>query len=80
MARKKKSYTAIVSFFALIVGVIIGFIGSIYIKTPDSFTIPASVSSITNTASAGAINADTVKDNDLSIHFLELGNKYTALM
>ncbi len=78
MARRKKSYTSVLSILALIIGLIVGFIGSIYVKTPDSYVIPESISSVTNTASAGTIDADVVKSNDLSIHFLELGNKYTG--
>lgn len=78
MARKKKNRTFITSILALIIGAIIGFIGSIYISLPDSYEIPSTVASQTNTASVGNIDVDVVKSNDLSIHFLELGNKYTG--
>ena len=78
MARKKKSNTLISSFFALIIGAIIGFISSIYIKLPESYVIPTAVIAENSIASSGKIDADVIKSNDLSIHFLELGNKYTG--
>jgi len=78
MARRKKSYTKVLSFLALILGLVIGFIASIYVKLPDSYIIPKSVISNSSISSVGSIDADVVKSNDLSIHFLELGNKYTG--
>ena len=79
MARKKKSMTKITSFFALLIGFIIGFVGSIYISLPKSYAIPEKFSSTTYTATVGDINVEEIKtENDLSIHFLELGNKYTG--
>lgn len=80
MARKKKNYTSVLSILALILGIIIGFVGSIFVKLPDSYIIPSKVASQTSAGSvtAGTIDADVVKSNDLSIHFLELGNKYTG--
>lgn len=79
MARRKRNYTSLLSIIALILGLIIGFIGSIFVKLPDSYVIPSKVASTsTGSVTAGEINADVVKSNDLSIHFLELGNKYTG--
>lgn len=78
MARRKQSYTFLTSIFALIIGLIIGFIGSIYFALPESYIIPKSVDAHSHTASVGNINADVINSNDLSIHFLELGNKYTG--
>ena len=78
MARNKKNYTLVASIFAIIIGLVVGFLASIYISLPASYVIPASVTAQTSTASVGNIDADVVKSNDLSIHFLELGNKYTG--
>ena len=78
MARRKKSHTKILSFLALILGVAIGFIASIYLQLPASYIIPPVITANSSIASVGNIDADVVKSNDLSIHFLELGNKYTG--
>lgn len=85
MARPKKVSVAkiiICSFLCFVVGVVIGSFFRLYYTTPDSYMIPETVTvsnnNGSNTAHEGEINAETVKSNDLSIHFLELGNKYTG--
>ena len=80
MARPKKVNKTIVyvcSIIALIVGLAVGMVGCVYFSNPASFVIP---NKLTNsvTTEMGDINVDLVKSKDLSIHFLELGNKYTG--
>lgn len=72
-----KIKTAIVSVLSLVLGLIIGSIANIYISLPDSYGIPAKVQS-SGSVSAGQVNVETITNKDLSIHFLELGNKYTG--
>lgn len=81
MARPKKvSLTKIIicSIICFIIGVVGGGFFKLYISTPGSYLIPATVSASSNTTHEGDINIETIKSNDLSIHFLELGNKYTG--
>ncbi len=78
MARRKRSFTLLTSIFACLIGLIVGFIASIYLALPDSYVIPGTVASKNNTASVGNIDAGEIKNGNLSIHFLELGNKYTG--
>ena len=79
----KRKISKIKSFFAsllcLIVGATGGFVFHTYQTLPDSYIIPhqhAGSSAPTNVV--GSINKDEVLDSDLSIHFIELGNKYTG--
>ena len=81
MARPKKiSLTKIIicSVICFVVGVLGGGFLNLYISTPNSYKIPATITVSSNTTHEGEINIETVKSNDLSIHFLELGNKYTG--
>lgn len=81
MARPKKVNKTIIyvcSVIALIVGLAVGMVGCVYFSNPASFTIPDKVSSSPNNTVVGDIDVDVVKSKDLSIHFLELGNKYTG--
>ena len=81
MARPKKvSRTKIYvcSIIALIVGLAIGMVGCVYFGNPDTYYIPSKVSGSSSNTEMGAINVDVVKEKDLSIHFVELGNKYTG--
>lgn len=81
MAKRQISKTKniLTSAIALVIGLVIGFVLNIYLLTPNSFEIPESVTSQnTSVAVTGKIDADVVRDSDLSIHFLELGNKYTG--
>lgn len=66
-----------ICFAALIMGLVSGFAGNIYIGLPNSSYVPKKVSSAGSVV-GGDIDAELVTDNDLSIHFLELGNKYTG--
>ena len=81
MAKRKlsKTKTFFTSLTTLLLGLVVGFVLNIYFLTPNSYEIPESVtSSNTSVAVTGEIDADVVKDSDLSIHFLEIGNKYTG--
>lgn len=80
MARKiNKTKTIITSVISLLLGLIVGFVLNIYFLTPNSYEIPETItSSNTSVAVTGSIDANVVKSKDLSIHFLEIGNKYTG--
>ncbi len=78
MAKKSKLLTFLTSFLCLVLGLIVGAVANIYHTLPDSYEIPEKVNQIHSHAVAGEINVNTVKDQNLSIHFLELGNKYTG--
>ena len=45
---------------------------------PDSYKIPDAVQGSSHVHTNGTIDVETVVTSDLSIHFLELGNKYTG--
>lgn len=79
MAKKKKlSFGLVVlySFIFLIVGFGAGFAGRIYLFA-NSYIIPDTIHQSANIAE-GDVDVDVVKNQELSIHFLELGNKYTG--
>jgi beta-lactamase superfamily II metal-dependent hydrolase len=81
MAKRKinKTKTVISSIFSILVGLVVGFVLNIYLLTPNSFEIPETVTTTNaSVAVTGHIDADVVNDSDLSIHFLEIGNKYTG--
>ena len=75
--RLNKGLAVACAIIFLIVGLCLGTFGKIYLFPDDSYLIPET---ITNNSSitAGDINVDVVKQEDLSIHFIELGNKYTG--
>ena len=80
MARKTKKiklglavFTAIL---CLIVGAIAGVAGNIYLFS-ETYEIPQTIAANTNVAT-GNLDVDVVKSQELSIHFIELGNKYTG--
>lgn len=80
MAKKKQSkvsrfFTAVVCLF---LGVVIGCFGNLIFTMPDSYEIPAAVTGSTYEVAAGDLSVEQIKEKDLSIHFLELGNKYTG--
>lgn len=75
---KNKLKTTFMSVLALIVGLVCGFIANIMFTLPESYEIPESVQGSSHVHTNGSINVETVKTEDLSIHFLELGNKYTG--
>ena len=80
MARKKKLNKSLAIGCAIIFslfGIALGFFGHIFLFSDGGYVYPEKhVHS--STISAGDINIQTIKDEDLSIHFLELGNKYTG--
>lgn len=77
--RKSKLKTFFTSVFSLLLGLAIGFVANIYVLLPNSFEIPGKVQNTSPAVVAtGAVDADVVKSKDLSIHFIELGNKYTG--
>ncbi len=81
MAKKRKISavkTVILSIFSIFLGILVGFVANIYFTLPDSYTIPSKVSQQSSVASTSGIDTEVVSSSDLSIHFLELGNKYTG--
>lgn len=65
----------LVTIFSLVIGLCGGAFGAIYLSA-ETYVIPEAVE-ITHT-SAGSIDVGVVKAADASVHFLELGNKYTG--
>ena len=82
MARKKKFTKVHISIFSvlcLVLGAVFGFVSSMFLSLPDSYKIPKKVEgSKSSLVSAGAMNSEFINDSSLSIHFLELGNKYAG--
>lgn len=79
---KQKSNHLILKIFGfvlcLVLGVAISFVATAWINLPDSYEIPSSTTGSTPNLSNGQLDVDVIKGQDLSIHFLELGNKYTG--
>lgn len=80
MAKKKQSkfskiFTSIICF---ILGAVIGVFGNLIFTMPDSYEIPNSSTGSSYNVSTGNLQVNEIKEKDLSIHFLELGNKYTG--
>ena len=79
--RNSKLKNTLFSVFSLILGLIIGLVGELYLAFPDSYMIPQTVQgTVVNSSKVteGAIDSDVIQSNDISFHFLELGNKYTG--
>lgn len=80
MARRKKLNKGLAvgcGILFAIVGVLLGLLGQVYFFGNAGYAYPEThVAS--SSISAGDINVETIKNEDLSIHFLELGNKYTG--
>ena len=77
---KKKSLNPGIGFILFMLFLIIGFVGGIFVKIylfVESYKIPETVEGI-HEVSVGSLDADVIKNEDLSIHFIELGNKYTG--
>jgi competence protein ComEC len=74
----KKSTKIITSIFAFIIGVIIGGVSVIYLSLPSSYSIPSTIKVNADSSVSSDINVESIKSADLSIHFMELGNKYTG--
>lgn len=71
-----KVMTAVV---CLLLGLAIGAVTSLFTSMPDSYEIPAPVNKQQSaSAVTGDIDVNQVISKDLSLHFLELGNKYTG--
>ena len=80
MARRKKLNKALAISCAIIFsifGVLLGFFGQIFLFGEAGYSYPETHNS-TASISVGNINVETIKNEDLSIHFLERGNKYTG--
>jgi len=77
MAKKKtnKVLLSVCAIFCLLVGLCGGIVGNIYLK--EDYFIPAKESHSSH-ITAGDINVEEIKNKELSIHFIELGNKYTG--
>ena len=73
-----KTLKIIVCVFALIIGLCGSFVVMNYINLPDSYEIPQTKEGSSSTEGSGAIDIELIKSKDLSIHFMELGNKYTG--
>lgn len=80
MAKRKisKLRTVVASIIALVVAAFVSVFSFTYISLPESYAIPNVVESEGKVASSSGIDVDTIVSEDLSIHFLELGNKYTG--
>lgn len=80
MAKKQinKLKTSFISFVCLLVGIVVGFVASIYLAMPDSYSFPQKSTGSSHVHTTGEIDVDVVKSQELSIHFIELGNKYTG--
>lgn len=80
MAKRKisKLRTVVASLIALVIAAFVSAFSFTYISLPDSYAIPNTVESEGKVASSSGIDVDTIVSEDLSIHFLELGNKYTG--
>lgn len=79
MAKQKKTKVGLALFCAflfLILGAGVGVAGQIFLFT-ESYEIPATENAKQEIVE-GSIDAEVVKSKDLSIHFIELGNKYTG--
>ena len=79
MARKQTSKLKLffTAFVSLMMGLVIGFFASVIVTLPDSFKIPEPEKH-NHSASADFVDEEIVESKDLSVHFLELGNKYTG--
>ena len=79
MARKtNKLKTFFTSLVSLVLGLAVGAFSQIYFSLPNSYVIPEKVVSHSAISSNNHLDKQTITDSALSIHFLELGNKYTG--
>jgi len=74
----KKKLNGFAAFLCGLVIFIIGTVGGFFAKTLtlDDYEIPATEAY--SYSAVGALDVKTIKSKELSIHFLELGNKYTG--
>ena len=84
MGRRKKNKlnkpkTIFLSIVAMILGIAVGFSVNTFTGLPDSYQIPGVVQGTQNASfTLGEINAEVINSSELSVHFLELGNKHTG--
>lgn len=81
MAKKKQTTLSkvLTGLLCFVLGAVIGVFGNLIFSIPDSYEIPASsVGTNYDMSAEGDLSVETIKEKDLSIHFLELGNKYTG--
>jgi len=81
MAKQRVNKTVII--LSAILSFVVGFVFSaftvVYFSLPESGVIPdTQVTRSSNTIASGDLDVDKIANEDLSIHFLELGNKYTG--
>ncbi len=81
MGKRQKTENKVVTIVAALICFVVGFAlsvaGVFYVTLPDSYMIPPT-EVYSGAVSSGTLNVDLITSQDLSIHFLELGNKYTG--
>ena len=81
MSRRQMPENKIVTIVASLICFVVGFALSVaavfYVTLPDSYIIPPT-EVYTGAVTGGNLDVEVIKNQDLSIHFLELGNKYTG--
>ena len=81
MARRKKKLNKVLAvscgILFTIFGLILGLVGKVFLFPEESYIYPETHTA-TSSVSVGDINVEEIKNEDLSIHFIELGNKYTG--
>lgn len=87
MRKLKLFFTSVLCF---VLGFVIGFAGNIFFSLPDSYEIPSKIADTSHVSSYQTPNkiasntitsetgAEVIEGSDLSIHFLELGNRNTG--
>ena len=77
MAKKTNKIKLGLAVFTAILCLLVGVVaGNIYLFN-ESYEIPATIAANASVAT-GSLDVDVVKNQELSIHFIELGNKYTG--
>lgn len=77
MAKKLSGKLVVFCFLIfLVIGAVLGVAGQIFVFA-EGYEIPAKEQAIQHIA-VGDTSAEVIKNQDLSIHFVELGNKYTG--
>ncbi len=74
----KKKTNPISSFFCLVLGIIIGFCGITYLKLPTTDSVAVSEEIFYSKSDIELSTVIPVDEANLSVHFIELGNKYTG--
>ena len=78
MAKKKlnKGLAFFCGIICLVLGLCVGVVANLYLNG-GSYYIPETEAATTSVAE-GNFNVEEIKSKDLSVHFIELGNKYTG--